>query len=55
MPLPLLLLLRHQALLVLRQVSPDCAGLLGTEVERDVLLALVEDAQLRALVRVDDR
>lgn len=32
----------------------DCASLLGSEVEREVLLLLVEYPQLRALVDVDD-
>lgn len=53
-PLPLLLLLRHAVLLVGRQVSPHGARELGAEVERQVLLVLVEDAQLRALVGIDD-
>jgi len=39
---------------VLRQASPDGTGLLWAEVEGQVLLVLVEDAQLRALVGVDD-
>lgn len=54
MPRPLLLLLAHPGLVLVGQVSPHSARLLGAQVERDVLLALVEDAQLRALVGVDD-
>lgn len=50
----LLLLLGDDALLVLGESPPESAGLLGAEVEGKVLLALVEDAELRALVDVDD-
>lgn len=54
MDLLLLLLLGDDALLVLGKSPSDGAGLLGAEVERQVLLALVEDAELRTLVDVDD-
>lgn len=54
MPLLLLLLLGDQVGLVLCQASAHAAGLLGAEVERLVLLALVEDTELGALVGVDD-
>jgi len=54
MRLSLLLLLRHPARIFLRQPSPDRACLLGSEVEWEVLLVLVEDPELRALVGVDD-
>ena len=50
----LLLPLRHFLLLILRQSSSDGARLLWSEIERNVFLALVEDAELRALVGVDD-
>lgn len=52
--LSLLLLLGDDALLLLGKSPSESAGLLGAEVERQVLLALVEDAELRALVDVDD-
>lgn len=39
---------------VLGQPPPDGAGLLGAEVERQVLLAFIENAELLALGRVDD-
>ena len=51
---PLLLLLSDERSLVLGESSADGAGLLGAEVEGQVLLALVEDAELSALVGVDD-
>ena len=54
MDLLLLLLLGDDALLLLGKSSPQSAGLLCAEVKRKVLLALVEDAELRALVDVDD-
>jgi len=50
----LLLLLSHPASILLRQPSPDRTGLLGSEVEWEVFLVLVEDSQLRALVGVND-
>lgn len=50
----LLRLLQLLPALVLRQASSNGAGLLGSEVEREVLLALVEEAELRSLVGVDD-
>lgn len=40
--------------LVLGQPPPDGTGSLGAEIERKVLLALVEDAELLALGSVDD-
>jgi hypothetical protein len=52
--LPLLLLLGDDRSLVLGESSADGAGLLGAEVERSVLLALVEEAELGPLVGVDD-
>lgn len=54
MPLPLLLLLRDQARLLLRQAPPHGARLLRAQVEGHVLLVFVEDAELGALVGVDD-
>ena len=53
-PLPLLLLIGPRTSLVLSQRTAHGAGLLRAEVEREVLLLLVEDAQLVALVGVDD-
>ena len=53
MDLPLLLLLRHPRRLILRQPPPNRPRLLRTQVEWDVFLAFVEDAQLRALLRGD--
>lgn len=50
----LLLLLCHSTGILLGQSSTDRAGLLRSQVERQVLLALVEQAELVALVRVDD-
>jgi len=51
---PLLLLLALNAGLVLRQAPPDRPRLLRAQVQRQVFLVLVEDAELRALVGVDD-
>jgi len=51
---PLFGLLQHLLALVLRQTSSDGTSLLGSEVEGEVLLSLVEEAQLRAWVGVDD-
>ena len=39
---------------MLAQPPPDRSGLLGAQVEGQVFLLLVEDAELLALVRVDD-
>ena len=39
--------------LVLGHTAADGTGVLGSEVEREVLLVLVEQAELRALVDVD--
>ena len=50
----LLLLLGDERSLVLGESSADGAGLLGAEVERSVLLALVEEPELSPLVGVDD-
>lgn len=50
----LLLLLGDEGSFVLGQASPDSTGLLWAEVKRQVLLALVEDAELLPLVEVDD-
>ena len=50
----LLLLLGDARSILLAQSSADGTGLLCAEVEGKVLLVLVEDAQLRALVDVDD-
>lgn len=50
----LLRLLQCDLLLVLGQTSSDGASLLGAEVERQVLLSLVEETELCALVGVDD-
>lgn len=54
MGLLLLLLLGDARSILLAQSSADGTGLLCAEVEGQVLLVLVEDAQLRALVDVDD-
>jgi len=51
---PLLLLLSDERSLVLGESSADGAGLLGAEVKRSVLLALVEEPELSPLVGVDD-
>lgn len=51
---PLLRLLQGLLALVLRQTSSNSAGLLWSEIEGEVLLVLVEEAELRALVGVDD-
>lgn len=50
----LLGLLEYPAALVLAETSADGAGLLGSEVEGEVFLFLVEEAELRALVGVND-
>lgn len=52
--IPLLLLLRGAGRLVLVESSADGTGGLDAEVERSVLLALVEQAELSALLGVDD-
>lgn len=54
MHLPLCRLLQNTRLILLRQPSPDSSGLLGSEVKREILLILVEEAELRSLVGVDD-
>jgi len=48
------LLLRHSAGVFLAQPSSDGPGLLRSEVEREVLLLLVEQPELVALVGIDD-
>ena len=53
MHLPHLLLLRHARGLELRQPPPNRPRLLRAQVEREVFLALVQEAQLRALLGVD--
>jgi len=50
----LLGLLELAGRVLLGQTATDGAGLLWAEVERDVLLVLVEEAELGALVGVDD-
>jgi hypothetical protein len=50
----LALLLCDKGSLVLGESSADGTGLLGSEVEREVLLVLVEETQLGALVGLDD-
>lgn len=50
----LALLLGDPLGVVLRQPAADGAGLLGAEVQGSVLLALVEEAELLALLGVDD-
>jgi hypothetical protein len=54
MRLPLRHLLQHSCLVLLGQPSPDSPRLLRSEVEREVFLVLVEEAELSALVGVDD-
>ena len=49
----LLLFLGHSACILLAQSPPDGASLLGSEVEREVLLASIEFAESVALVGVD--
>lgn len=50
----LALLLGDERSLVLGESSTDGTGVLGSEVEREVLLVLVEEAELDALVGLDD-
>ena len=47
-------LLQLLAALVCSQTSSDGTGLFWSEIEREVLLVLVEEAELRSLVGVDD-
>lgn len=54
MGLPLLLSLGLLVGLVLGHAAAESASVLGPEVEREVLLVLVEQTELRALVEVDD-
>jgi len=50
----LLCLLEDLVLFRRGQTAADGAGLLGAEVERQVLLVLVEQAELRPLLKVDN-
>lgn len=50
----LLGLLQNPRGVLLRQAAADGAGLLGPEVKGQVLLALIEQAELGALLGVDD-
>jgi len=50
----LLSLLKNPRGVLLRQTATESAGQLGPEVERQVLLVLVEQAELSALLGVDD-
>lgn len=52
--LALALALSGAGSLVLAETATDLTGELGAEVERGVLLALVEQAELSTLVGVDD-
>lgn len=52
--LALLRLLQLPCGVLRRQAATDGAGLLGAEVEREVLLVLVEEAQVVSLLGVDD-
>lgn len=47
-------LLQLLAALVCGQASSDSTGLFWSEIEREVLLVLVEEAELRSLVGVND-
>ena len=53
MHLLLLLLLRHQLLFLLSQPPPNRPGLFRSQIKRQILLLLVEQAQLRSLVCID--
>lgn len=50
----LLLLLRHDRRLMPTQPPPDGSCLLRTQIEGEILLLRVEEAELLSLVRVDD-
>ena len=50
----LLLLLRHDRRLMPTQPPPDGSCLLRTQIEREILLLRVEEAELLSLVGVDD-
>jgi hypothetical protein len=50
----LLGLLQRSCAVLCRESSSDGASLFWSEIEREVLLVLVEEAELRALVGVDD-
>lgn len=50
----LLCLLKHLSGLGGRQASSDCASLLCSQIQRQVLLVLVEQAELGALLEVDN-
>lgn len=49
-----LLLLGHHAGLLLRQPPPNRPRLFRSQIQRQVLLLLIEKPELRSLVRVDD-
>jgi hypothetical protein len=51
---PFAALLQHDGALLRGQTAADSPGLLGPEVERGVLLGLVEEAELRSLLGVDN-
>lgn len=51
---PLLRLLSNELCLVLGKLAAQCTSLLCAEIEWEVLLALVEQAQLLSLCGVDD-
>ena len=50
----LLRLLQDLRLLLGRQTTADSTGLLRAEIQRKVLLVLVEESELRSLLEVDD-
>lgn len=52
--LPLLGLLQNSRRVLGGKTTADSAGLLGAEIERKVLLVLVEEAELSTLLGVDD-
>lgn len=54
MDLALALLVGGPGSLVLGEAAAQVTGELGAEIEREVLLVLVEETQLSALVGVDD-
>jgi hypothetical protein len=50
----LLCLLQYLGLILGWETAADGTGLLGSEVEGSILLVLVEEAELLALLKVDD-
>ena len=50
----LLMLQRHDRRLMPTQPPPDSSRLLRTQIEREILLLRVEEAELLSLVGVDD-